>query len=422
MEQESDYTRSSDEIDLIEIFSILWGGKFWILFATIGMLALGYGYISLPNIKLKALVKIEPLLTRDLAQYDSVNNQLQILGKRITLDSIVDDNDENKERKNKRKSKKKNKNSSKKMSTETSEDDVYDVEPHLFNAPNFLSKFTDELMLRQTLSQAILNTGFAVRNDTESEAGFHQRVAGIANEFTLTSNENNLVIEFKTSRPAKARELIAAVVMGTNTAVLNSISKSMTSLQDLFNTRQTYNNEDLMLKRSNSVEDYERETKMRLAYLNEQLQLARVVGIEKNTLEARNLGSQFSVVSSPAEPIEELLYLRGYLAIEKEMALINSRDNKENFIEDITEIDQKIRSLTQDKTVERFIKAQIAAKLTPDEFRAVFVDVDAISFKPRIPNIIFLVICGFLGMVGGSIVYVLWRGVRKFRLKASEAA
>ncbi|MBL4599836.1 MAG: hypothetical protein JKY82_11565 [Rhizobiaceae bacterium] len=420
MEQESNYTRSSDEIDLIEIFSVLWEGKFWILLATVGMLALGYGYLSLPNLKLKALVKIEPLLARDLAQYDSVNNQLQILGKRITLDSITDG--ENEEPKSKRKTKKKDKNNSKKKSTDTSDDEGYDVEPHLFNAPNFLSKFTDELMLRQTMSQAILDTGFALKGDAESDGEFHQRVAGIANEFIFTSNENNLVIEFKTSRPAKARELMAALVMGTNKAVLNSISKSMTSLQELFKIRQVYNNEDLMLKRSNSVEDYERETEMRLAYLNEQLQLARVVGIEKNTLEAQNLGPQFSVVSSPAEPIEELLYLRGYLAIEKEIALINSRDNKENFIEDITEIDQKIRSLTQDKTVERFIKAQIAAKLTLGEFRAVFVDVDAISFKPRIPNIIFLVICGFLGMVGGSIVYVLWRGVRKYRLKASEAA
>ena len=113
-------------------------------------------------------------------------------------------------------------------------------------------------------------------------------------------------------------------------------------------------------------------------------------------------------------------YLRGYDAIEKEIELIKTREDKRAFIDGLLELEQKIRSLEQDMTLER---ADILFAATPivstDDFTAVSLTIGATVFKPQPNRSLILALAVVLGgMVGGF--YVLFSSaVRKGKQQQS---
>ena len=198
--------------------------------------------------------------------------------------------------------------------------------------------------------------------------------------------------------------------------------------------------EDIRTKIDNAFEDYDREIASRLAYLREQMAIARKLGVAKNTIEAQMFSTQNGMVAGMVANIENNtpFYLRGYEAIEKEIELIQARDDKDKrvFVNGLLELDQEKRNLEQDKTLLRGEKnmafldsiidlkkqlraieqdktieqIELAFQLTPlannNEFSAGLVKVTSSRFQNNNNDNEYLVITIVIGLIAG-IFYVL---------------
>ena len=121
-----------------------------------------------------------------------------------------------------------------------------------------------------------------------------------------------------------------------------------------FKMNQEFQLEDSQTKIDNALVDYDRKTADRLAFLREQASIARKLEIAKNTIEAQTFSAKNGMVANIKT--DTPFYLRGYEAIEKEIELIQSRNDKQAFVGGLLKLEQEKRSLEQDKTLLRVEK------------------------------------------------------------------
>ena len=112
-----------------------------------------------------------------------------------------------------------------------------------------------------------------------------------------------------------------------------------------------FNLVDIKVKINNTINDYEVETKNRLAFLTEQAAIARTLGIKKNTIESQEFSTQNSVITNVKT--DTPYYLRGYEAIEKDIQLIKNRTDEKPFVKGLLDLEKQKRDLEEDKTLER---------------------------------------------------------------------
>ena len=201
-----------------------------------------------------------------------------------------------------------------------------------------------------------------------------------------------------------------------------------------FETRLAFDLEDVTTKIDNALADYDRTTSDRLAFLKEQAAIARKLGVAKNTIEAQTFSAQGGVLASVET--DTPFYLRGYEAIEKEIELMESREDKRAFVAELLELEQQKRKLEQDQTLARkeqekqFLdnklelerriraleqdqtleRAQLLFEGTPiwkgENFAAARFVPEGTEFKAQNSKVMILVLVGLLsGML--SCVYVL---------------
>ena len=109
-------------------------------------------------------------------------------------------------------------------------------------------------------------------------------------------------------------------------------------------------------------------------------------------------------------------YLRGYEAIEKEIELIEVRNQKKFFIEGLIVLEEMQRALEQDKTIKR---ADLLFAATPlmstDDFSAVSVNVSATDIEDQTKSWILMLPAAIVlgGMVG--VIYVLLSNAIRMR-------
>jgi hypothetical protein len=118
-----------------------------------------------------------------------------------------------------------------------------------------------------------------------------------------------------------------------------------------FGTRLAFNLEDVSIQIDNALADYDRTTSDRLAFLREQAAIARKLEVAKNTIEAQTFAAQNSILTSVET--DTPFYLRGYEAIEKEIELIESREDKRAFVSGLLDLEKAKRKLDQDQTLQR---------------------------------------------------------------------
>jgi LPS O-antigen subunit length determinant protein (WzzB/FepE family) len=162
---------------------------------------------------------------------------------------------------------------------------------------------------------------------------------------------------------------------------------------------------DLGTAIDNALADYERTTSDRLAFLREQAEIARELGVAKNTIEAQTFSAQTSILASIET--DTPFYLRGYEAIEKEIQLIKSREDKQAFVTGLAALERQQRAIEQDLTIER---AKALFELTPawraDGFEAAAFTPEGTVFDAKFPKPMVFILVGLLsGML--SCMYVL---------------
>jgi len=166
--------------------------------------------------------------------------------------------------------------------------------------------------------------------------------------------------------------------------------------------------EDIEIKMTNAMINYENLASRKLTYLSEQAQIARKLNVAKNNyLEPQNINTGNAVITTLISKTPD--YMRGYEMIEEEIALIKRRDDKKAFIKGFGILEQIKRDLTSNKDVDRL---EILFKSTPaynsNDFYAAKIMFQ--STKHEIINkrnsIKMLFLAGLIGAIIG-IFYVL---------------
>lgn len=361
-----------DEIDLVELFTTVWQGKWQIIsFVFVFVLGvIGFNFTQ-PAPSFTATTEIKPISSIDADLYRASNAvgffeitpsllqalYIEQLDGRVLLESAI-----------------------KKF-------ELLDKE-----------KFkTDELYNEAVIELAASVSLLAPVNVDGAEKGEVRRY------WTISAEYNN---------EEKWKAVLAAVSAGATEQVRTALLSRFQTSVEVAKQKLMFDIEDIQTKIKNAEQDYNREVKDRLAFLREQAAIARKLGVSKNTIEAQMFSSQNSVVANVKT--DTPFYLRGYEAIEKEIELLESRNDSESFIKGLVELEKKERELQQDKTLQR---AELLFSTTPlqikDDFKAVSFTVDSTDFEYKSKRMLMLALAAVLGGMIGAVYVLIASAVRK---------
>jgi LPS O-antigen subunit length determinant protein (WzzB/FepE family) len=383
--------QDTDEIDLLEFFQTIWNGKFKI--ATVIVMTVlgvaGFTYTQ-PAPSFTAKTEVKPI-TSDVANRYQVSNSLGFF--EVYSDK---DKDEDKDK--------------------------------------AVVRFLDELFIEQLDTRLLFEDAFrkyAVldKNDYETETDFNKAIIGLAAEISLLppinvdgtakgESRRHWTIEFEFNDKEKWLNALADVKAKANQNVRELIRDDFTTTLAAAEKKKAFEIEDISTIIDNALSDYDRKADDRLAFLREQSAIARKLGVKNNTIETQSFGGKNGVVTNVIT--EMPLYLRGYEAIEKEIELVEARENKEAFVSGLLELEQKKRQLEQDKTLER---AEILFTDTPvmggDDFSAVVITVAATEFEYKSKRMLMLAMAVVLGGMVGTVYVLIANAMRKRNEKAA---
>jgi LPS O-antigen subunit length determinant protein (WzzB/FepE family) len=412
-----------DEIDLFEFFETLWDGKWKIVGVVIFSVLSVFGYQTIqPQPNFEASTEIKPTTSVEAERY----RQSNALG-------------------------------------------FFEVTPN-----TLLNLYIEQLDERTLFEEAIRKYQLLDVEKFENKQAYEEAVIALASSIdilppiNINGTEKGDVrrfwtIGFEYNDDAKWKSFLSFVDSNANQSVQRILQqrfqtslsvakqKQMFELEDIqtqmvnakrdfdkemaeFVLKQGFQLEDVQTQIDNALADYERKTSDRLAFLREQAAIARKLGVAKNTIEAQMFSAQNGVVANVKT--DTPFYLRGYEAIEKEIELIELRKDIKAFIGGLFELEQKKRSLEQDRTLQRVEKnkayldtlieleqkqrtlkqdkmlerAESLFASTPilntTDFSAVSVTVNATTFETKSKKMQMLALAVVIGgMVG--VVYVL---------------
>ena len=414
----------SDEIDLIQLIETVWDGK-WKVIATIAACVLGvYGsQINSPALSFVATTEIKPILAGDAEAYRQ-SNALGFFAvyrdteSRDQAQLSIRDGDRDGDR-----------------------DRDRDRDREEIPSAVLAQLFIEQLGNRPLLASIFKKHELLVRDDFDSDRDYERALSQLAATMSILPSANDdgkqrgdsrrsWTLQFRFNHQSNWLGALAEIKDTANNNVRNAIKSRFDNLLESAKQRREFEIEDLDAQISILIAAYDVETKRRLAYLTEQAAIAREIGLSKqtnipqpsiyqslNTQGVESLGN----ISSKIED-QTLLYLRGYNALEKEIELIKSRQDKRPFVEGLLPLAQKKLALSKDQIPER--GARLFAKtpvMKSDNFQAAAFDVNATEFKydnrERKLKLALAALVG--GMIG--VIYVLITSAMRRRREADAS-
>ena len=382
-----------NEIDLFDVFVIIWNGK-WIILATVLILLLGIiSYISFTNIGFNAITEIKPMTSSDLNPYQRYNGQILDAAKKEPENPLLI--------------------AEKKINS--------NLGFLTINARRLLDLYLDQLNQRIVFEEGIIKYKLLDKEKFKDENRFNDAVIKFASSIEIlppkkmtpiAEEREYWSIRAKYNNADKWKEFLSYVNSEANNKVKIFLKAQFKKSASIVEENMNYELEDINTEIDNVITDHDIETSDRLFYLHEQAAIARQLGVASNTLESQAYGSENSMIANvqsntPLTPF----YLRGYKAIEKEIDLIKARQSKEAFVVELRPLEKTRRILRQNiiKFQERFTSS---FKSTPinqsDGFVAARMAVVATKFEKHKKLMLLLI-----PMLGGIIasIYVLMSNV-----------
>lgn len=362
-----------DEIDLVEVLQTIWDGK-WKVVGTVVISVLSvFGYQwTQPEPNFEARTEITSISSEEALQYQ-LSNAVGFF--EVTPSTLID-------------------------------------------------LYIEQLEERIFFNAAVRNYELLDTEDFEDEKAFDEAVTELVASIEILplmdGDEIDLrgywSVEGEYNDRDKWKRVLSSVDAFANQAVKKILQQQFQTSLSIARQKREFALQDLELQISNALADYDKATSYRLAYLREQAAIARTLGVAKNTIEAQTFGAQNGVFANVTT--DTPFYLRGYEAIEKEMELIESRSSKEAFTVGFLELEQKLRALQQDRTLER---AEASFVLTPimtaDDFSAVSVMVEATNFESQSKRRVMVAVAAAIGGMLG-VLYVLIASAIRARKQA----
>ena len=284
------------------------------------------------------------------------------------------------------------------------------------NKSILITRYIEQLEIGGFIEDAIHTYNLVDPEDFGDEQAYDFEVMELVNKIKINppTDENtqatgevrrNWQIQFEFNDKNQWLQALSSIHSNVNSAINEDLRDQFQNQLSSAKLMRNFELEDTRTQIANAMADYDRTTADRLAFLREQASIARELGVAKNTIEAQTFSTQNSVLANVQT--DTPFYLRGYEAIEKEIDLISSREDKRAFVAGLFDLQRKLRATEQDEKLER---AELLFATTPimneDDFSAVTVDVNATRFVSQSKQTLSLALAVILGGFVG-VIYVL---------------
>lgn len=402
----------SDDLDIIEIFLILWRNK-WKVFIITTLFASAISiYYKMQKPTFTANTVIRPISTFNEFKYRTYNLYLQELKKK-------------KEEKATQEAQKNIKKNNKSNNSESEDKSFQKIDKeYLINL--FIDNIREGKIVRKAIKDLNLINKNSYKNDNSYESAVSRLALSIQLLPPVINNKKvreNWILRFKTQDKEKWQEFLRYIEKPINNEIRNYLKKSFDELIQNEKTLINFKIEDLEQERLNAIDNYDRVTANRLIFLKEQADIARSLGIEEDiSIEiSKNLDINnsfkilFDKVNSNVPEVD--YYKKGFKVIEFEIEQISERQNKEAFISELETIEKEKNKISSNRNIERL---ELLINNTPiiqsDNFVSANIDYITTKYKTDKKSIILVVLlASFIGLIIG-VFYVIIENAIKSRV------
>ena len=384
----------SGELDLIEIFKIIWKKKLKISIITAIFLIVGIIYSVNQKKAFIAKTNIVPISAFEEFYYKKYNLYLD----KINSENFLKDEDYSINQIDKKPN-----NIDFKKNTYSSFVKI----DKLYLQSLFVDSFKNSNLIEDAIIKFSLIDKENYENDEAYKAGV-KRLASSIKLFPPIKNKKdeeitfNWTINFKIQDKKKWEQILNYTENALNKNIQINLINMFSQLIENERQLKKYQIEDLNQKISNAKDSYKNDIKIRLAFLEEQAKIARALDITKNNLiESQSFNTDTGIVTNIKTEIP--YYMRGYMMIEEEIRLIKNRTNEENFIKDLSFLEKEKKDLIFNKDIERI---ENLINQTPiinsDNFVAAKINyLSTIYINNDLQNKVVILIITFIGMIVG---------------------
>jgi chain length determinant protein (polysaccharide antigen chain regulator) len=313
-----------------------------------------------------------------------------------------------------------------------------------------LKLFIEEVKSYNSIEHFIKTYGYIEQQGDETDQEFAFRLRRTAYNFSLVpptpeSAKNfqpNWVLNITTKNPDMANRIITDSLVLSNQTVNEQMARTFKRRSDEQSRLNKFAIQDLELNKQRALAQYEINNRSRLALLNEQAQIARSIGLSKGSLSPQSYVNSSTTVLSPVFTIEDEdggvakkkkkqyepyvapkigneapLYLRGYVALEKEMIILESRKSHESFIPQLAAIEDLKLQLLQDKAAARADELLAITPIGTEQFSAAVYDLASVAYTSKTKSALVLALAVVLGGMLGIFVLL----IRNALIKKDEA-
>jgi len=346
----------NDEIDLVELFQIIWDGKWLIAGLSALIIAPAFAFLAfIYEPGKKASINLLPLSSLQMNFYSGLNS---------TLSAPV-------------------------------------------TAGSFQDTFFREFYRRQTARKIVSENDprILVFDGTQSE-----RAAAIANivsrDLSIEVPEAEVltptVISFVGDDELSARNVLKEITQGLDK---QTIYLEKAKIDNVRSTKQRSLDYEILkteLAIENILDDYETRTTARKVYLAEQLAIAKTIGIQDNGFP--DLLRKSNIKALP-------FYMRGSKAIAKELSLLEARSgSREEALKHIgkyPELRAKLLALKTDPSLANLDKELANSPFANDEQSIMNYDVDSITVESTQSKLLLLILVSVLAGIFATIFVII---------------
>ena len=326
----------NDEIDVTNLIFNLWENKIKIINITAAFLILGFLYFNILPKEFGLTTNIKPISTFESQKYKLYNSLAEeTLSEETLAEQTL---------------------AKQTLAEQTLAEETLDEETSyenltIFNQDNFLNLFISKIQTEEFLEKAIIKFQLVNKDNFINEEDYKEEITktaiSIIDQMTpplndgINRSKNSLYwkFNFKITDKKKWRNFLEHIEKKTNEEIRLSLINRFNTEMEILNVKLKYQLEDIDAKILNELDDYKALIASRLEFLKEQAEIARTLKIAKNTLTSNNFRTEVAIITNNGS--EDSYYLKGYEMIEKEISLINSRENDKAFIPNIRELEKK---------------------------------------------------------------------------------
>jgi LPS O-antigen subunit length determinant protein (WzzB/FepE family) len=360
-----------DEIDLFEFFETLWDGKWKIILTTFVAAIIGVVFSVVKPNSFEVSTPLQSGKPSVFITYTSLNDLLK----------------------------------SNQFSFSVDENSIFKM---------FIAEFNDyeEMVDAVSTSDFVQNSIKDLDDDDKQRA-----LIGFAKSFELkapSKNKENWTLSFEWHDAIEGAKLFNDAIRQTLSNTKNISVSNVNELAEAIDIRNTRNLEQLRNKLSITEINQVDRNKKRIQYLREQSAIAKELGIETNRLDANALSqSSQNAISLSVNSNDVPFYLRGYKAIEKEIALIESRSDEDNLLnaDGYIETKEEIISLETDLSSSQLRNAaEVIANDIPNDW--VQFDLSIADVKSQKKSMLYVALSIVLGGMVGAMYVLISNAVR----------